>query len=67
MNDDFHALRRHIKQPARFNDFNPLFISVAESMVMRWPIFHVGWFSGLLNRDLSKSDLGVFRNGPPLR
>src|SRR5262249_20323530 len=45
---------------------NPLFIRVAESMVMRGPIFHVGWFNACPTVIFSNSDLGVFRNGPPL-
>ena len=30
---------------------NPLFINVAESMVIRRPIFQVGWFSACSHRD----------------
>ena len=44
---------------------NPLFIKVAESMVIRCPIFHVGWFSACSTVIAENSDFGVLRNGPP--
>ena len=40
---------------------NPLFIRVAESMVMRWPIFQVGWFSAWSTVIEENSDFGVFK------
>src|ERR1700690_161328 len=43
----------------------PLFIRVAESMVMRLPIFQGGWFSAWATVILAKSARGVCRNGPP--
>src|SRR5256885_15927518 len=44
---------------------NPLFIKVAESMVIRRPIFHVGCAKACSTVIEENSDLGVFRNGPP--
>src|SRR5664279_627170 len=44
---------------------NPLFINVAESMVILLPIFQVGWLSACCTVIEANSDLGVFRNGPP--
>ena len=38
---------------------NPLFIKVAESMVMRWPIFHVGWFNAWATVIEENCDFGV--------
>ncbi len=49
---------------------NPLFISVAESMVMRWPIFHVGWFSACSTVMAANSDWacsGTGRRRPSAR
>ena len=43
----------------------PLFIMVAESIVMRWPITQVGCFSACSGVMCSKSASGVLRNGPP--
>ena len=43
----------------------PLFISVAESMVMRRPIFQVGWFNACSTVIEENCDFGVCRNGPP--
>ena len=43
----------------------PLFIIVAESMVMRRPIFHVGCFSAWATVIFANSSRGVCRNGPP--
>ena len=37
----------------------PLFIRVAESMVMRRPIFQVGWFRACCTVIEANSDLGV--------
>ncbi len=38
---------------------NPLFIRVAESMVIRCPIFHVGWFSACSTVIAENCDFGV--------
>ena len=38
---------------------NPLFIRVAESMVMRCPIFHVGWFRAWATVIGENCDFGV--------
>ncbi len=43
----------------------PLFIKVAESMVMRRPIFQVGWFKACSTVIEENCDFGVCRNGPP--
>ncbi len=43
----------------------PLFINVAESMVMRRPIFQVGWFKACSTVIEENCDFGVFRKGPP--
>ena len=43
----------------------PLFISVAESMVIRFPIFQVGWFSACSGVTSASASFGVFRKGPP--
>ena len=44
---------------------SPLFSIVAESMVIRRPITHVGCFSACSGVMPAKSASGVFRNGPP--
>src|SRR2546430_10568280 len=44
---------------------NPLFIKVAESIVIRRPIFHVGCAKACSTLIEENSDLGVFRKGPP--
>ena len=44
---------------------NPLFISVAESIVILSPIFHVGCCSASATRMPAKSSAGRCRNGPP--
>ena len=38
---------------------------VAESIVIRLPIFQVGWFSACSTVIDANSDAGVLRNGPP--
>ena len=43
----------------------PLFIMVAESMVMRWPITQVGCLSACAGVMCSNSAAGVERKGPP--
>ena len=43
----------------------PLFIMVAESMVMRWPMTQVGCLRACWGVMLSKSARGVLRKGPP--
>ena len=43
----------------------PLFIMVAESMVMRWPMTQVGCLRACAGVMWSKSASGVLRNGPP--
>src|ERR1700723_3057105 len=44
----------------------PLFMRVAESMVMRWPIFQLGWFRACFGVIFAKWERGVLRKGPPL-
>src|SRR5436190_1523183 len=44
---------------------NPLFIIVAESIVIRLPIFQFGCASACSTETLSRSFSGVFRKGPP--
>ncbi len=43
----------------------PLFIMVAESMVMRWPMTQVGCLRACCGVMRSKSASGVLRKGPP--
>ena len=43
----------------------PLFIMVAESIVMRRPIFQVGWFRACSGVTGQSDSAGVSRNGPP--
>lgn len=43
----------------------PLFIMVAESMVILLPIFQFGWFSACSTVTYSKASLVWFLNGPP--
>ena len=43
----------------------PLFIIVAQSMVIFAPIFHVGCFKASSLFILSKSSIGTFLNAPP--
>src|SRR5277367_6364054 len=43
----------------------PLFIMVAESMVMRWPIFQFGCAKACFGVILENLDSGNLRNGPP--
>jgi len=42
MHNDLHAFRGQVEQAAGFDYSNPLFIKVAESMVILLPIFQVG-------------------------
>jgi hypothetical protein len=42
MHQDFDLRLGNIEEPARLNDFQPLFISVAESIVILAPIFQFG-------------------------
>ncbi len=56
---------RNRKASAASITSNPLFIRVAESMVMRFPIFHVGCFRASAGVTQSMASLGVVRNGPP--
>ena len=43
----------------------PLFIRVAESIVIRFPIFQVGCFSACAGVKVANWSAGVLRNGPP--
>src|SRR3989344_3714464 len=43
----------------------PLFISVAESMVTFFPIFHLGWFKASLGVMAGNFSMGRFKKGPP--
>src|ERR1035441_1571523 len=53
------------KRAARGSQPNPLNFRSAESMVMRLPIFQVGWLSACSTVMLANSLAGVCRNGPP--
>ena len=44
---------------------SPLFMSVAESMVIFAPIFHVGWRSASSTVTVANFSVGSSRNGPP--
>ena len=65
MHNDFYLTRWYMEEPGRPSiTSNPLFMRVAESMVIRFPIFQVGWFKACPIVIEGNSDFGVF-NGPP--
>ena len=65
MDEDLDLFVGQTKEPVGFDDLKPLFIKVAESMVIFAPISQLGCLRASLGVTSSSCSLVYVRKGPP--